>query len=331
MDDRRHIRSGRGARSVPGRQLRRLLLVGLPAALAVLAAFGGSALSAGAATARPELSTNSPLVFNFVSVGQTSLPLTARITNSGGGSATISGIAVAGDYPTDFSIVANQCTGAVLKAGDSCTLSVDFHPKEPGTRVADLMISDNRYPCVNYMTLAGSGFTATVPDASTASCQRPGAAATTTSTTTTHTTTTSTTTTHTTSTTTTHTTATSTTTTTRAPATSTATASTGTPTGAPGAGGSTGSVDGLVTSAECTARDAIVVHLQSSAGDSNIAASIYVDGKLAAAVHQRGITNVVVSFRNKPSGRYAIEVVITRVSGKQVRSASPYFVTCGAG
>ncbi len=301
MDDRRHIRSGQGARSVPSRQVRRLLLVGLPAALAAVAAFGGSALGAGAPTGRPELTTNSPLVFNFVSVGQTSSPLTARITNSGGGSATISGIVVAGDYPTDFSILNNQCTGAVLRAGDSCTLSVEFHPKEPGTRVADLMISDNRYPCVGYMTLAGSGFTANVPNASTASCPRPVGTSTTTTTTTSVSST----------------------------STSTSTSSAGTTSGAPGTDGSTGPVVGLVTSAECTARNAIVIHLKSSASDSNIAASIYIDGRLAAAVHQRGITNVVVSVRNKPSGRYAIEVVVTRVSGTQVRSASPYFVTCG--
>ncbi len=328
MDDRRHIPSGREARFGRGRQIPRLLLVGLPAALAAVACFGGSALGAGGTTGRPQLVTNSPLVFNFVAVGQTSSPLTAHITFSGGGSATISGIVVAGDYPTDFSILNNQCTGAVLSAGGSCTLSVDFHPKEPGTRVADLMISDNRWPCVGYMTLAGSGFTATVPNASmasvpkavTASCPRAGGGVTTTSTTATHTTTT-----------TTHTTTTHTTTSAVSTSTSTVTSSSGTTSGGSGAGGSTGPVAGLVTSAQCTARNAIVIRLKSSASDSNIAASIYIDGKLAAAVHQRGITNAVVYVRNKTSGRHAIEVVITRVSGRQVRSASPYFVTCGAG
>ena len=303
MDDRRSIRSGREARRAPDRQVRRLLFVGLPAALAVGAVFGGSALGAGAATGRPELTTNSPLVFNFVSVGQTSAPLTAHVTNSGGGSATISGIVVAGDYPSDFSIINNQCTGAVLKAGSSCTLSVDFHPKEPGTRVADLVISDNRSPCTNYMTLAGSGFIANVvPTASTAICQRPVSAVTTTTT--------------------------SSTTSTTSTSTSRTTSTTTTSTSTTSAGGSSGLSNGLVTSAQCTARDAITVHLQSSASDSNVAASIYVDSKLAATVHQRGITSVVVSIRDKPPGRYAIEVVITRVSGKQVRSASPYFVTC---
>lgn len=297
MDDRRNRPARRAARGL----VRRVLFVGLPTALAAVAAHGASALTAGAAPGIPYVTTNSPLVFDFVPVGSTSAPLSARITNSGRGSVTVTTIQLGGDYPTDFSIVANGCTGTRLSAGQSCSLSVVFHPIRPGTRVADLIVSDTRSPCVNYITLAGSGFTATVPNASTADCIAPHRTTTTTSSATTSTTT-------------------STSQTTSA--------------GTSGSGGSSQSGSqntGLVTSAVCTTRRTITVHLQTTTGDSNVAASVYINGHLAASVHQRGLTEVSVSVRNTPPGKYAIEVVVTRASGKQVRSANPYVVTCGAG
>ncbi len=311
MDD-RSLHPARGVRAAIRPLVRRLTFVGLPAALVAVVAYGGSALTAGAAAGRPYLTTNSPLVFDFVEVGQTSAPLTATITNSGGGTIGLTAVQVGGDYPKDFSVVANQCAGIELSSGRSCTLTVVFHPTKPGTRLANLLISDNRDVCLTYMTLAGSGFTASVPLAQTAFCAPPDRR-------------------------------TVTTTSTQSSVTSTTT--TGTSTGGSGSsGGGSGSSGGgssggsgsagsggIVSGAECTSQRTIIVRLRPSASDSNVAASVYIDGRLAAAVHQRGLTAISVSVRNKPPGRYAVEVVVTRASGKQVRTPSSYFVTCGRG
>jgi hypothetical protein len=71
--------------------------------------------------------------FGDVRVGDASDPLSATMTNTGSGTEVVSGFAVSGQSPDDFS-VDSDC--ASLATGQSCTLQVTFLPGAAGSRSA---------------------------------------------------------------------------------------------------------------------------------------------------------------------------------------------------
>jgi Abnormal spindle-like microcephaly-assoc'd, ASPM-SPD-2-Hydin/Beta-propeller repeat len=98
-----------------------------------------------------------PLALNFgtQTVGQTSAPQTATLTNSGAAALSISNVSLNGTGATDYSLV-NNCSTS-LAAGASCTVSVTFAPTTTGTLNAALVIADNAANTPQSVALTGVG------------------------------------------------------------------------------------------------------------------------------------------------------------------------------
>src|SRR5207248_1952863 len=95
------------------------------------------------------------LSFGNQNINTTSAAQTVTLTNSGGGSLTISSIAVTGTNAGDFAQT-NNCP-STLAAGASCTISVTFTPTASGTRSASVSITDNAAGSPQSVSLSGSG------------------------------------------------------------------------------------------------------------------------------------------------------------------------------
>ena len=143
----------------------------------ILSLAGGSGLAllvssaSGAGSGEPVLKDSGPLLFNFVPVGGESEAKYETIGNEGEGVLEITSIGVTNKR--DFSIAVDGCTGMSLSSGQSCAVSVVFHPAAVGTRFGSLVISSHG-GCTNYAALAGSGTETTAPaTANAASCGVP--------------------------------------------------------------------------------------------------------------------------------------------------------------
>lgn len=82
-----------------------------------------------------------------------------QLTNSGSGALHVSGIALSGSNPGDFSET-NTCTGVAIAAQTSCLISVSFVPQTEGRRTASLVITDDGAGSPQSVVLSGSGVTA---------------------------------------------------------------------------------------------------------------------------------------------------------------------------
>jgi hypothetical protein len=67
-----------------------------------------------------------------------SVPVTVRSLSS----VRIAGASLVGEYPADFRVNGDQCSGKTLSAGQTCAIAVDFHPAASGRRTATLRIAD---------------------------------------------------------------------------------------------------------------------------------------------------------------------------------------------
>lgn len=105
------------------------------------------------------LSTAS-LNFSGVVVSVLGAPQSVTLTNSGGGTLTISGITSSSDYP-----FTTTC-GATLGAGANCTITVRFQPTASGQRGATLSIADNAAGSPHNVALSGVGLLGAVVMAS---------------------------------------------------------------------------------------------------------------------------------------------------------------------
>jgi hypothetical protein len=155
----------------PRRRHLHLVLAGLLS----LVGGGGLALlvssASGAGSGEPVVKDSGPVLFNFVPVGGESEAESETVGNEGEGVLEITGTEVTNKR--DFSIAADRCTGMSLSSGQSCTVSVVFHPIVVGTRFASLVISSSG-GCKNYVALAGSGTQAQAPaTANAANCGAP--------------------------------------------------------------------------------------------------------------------------------------------------------------
>jgi hypothetical protein len=95
------------------------------------------------------------LTFGSQSVGTSSQPQSVTLTNTGGGTLIITGLAIAGTNASDF--VQNNTCGASLAPGLTCTISVIFTPSETGNRLATLSITDNAPGSPHNVALFGGG------------------------------------------------------------------------------------------------------------------------------------------------------------------------------
>ena len=118
----------------------------------------GTALSislsgTGAASPAASLSPSS-LPFASQGLGTTSSAQVVTLTNSGGTTLSITGIALTGANAGDFAQT-NTCGNSVA-AGAKCTISATFTPSATGTRSGTLSISDNAAGSPQTVTLTGT-------------------------------------------------------------------------------------------------------------------------------------------------------------------------------
>jgi hypothetical protein len=117
---------------------------------------------AGTGTVSPPAVGLSPSSLSFGNqvVNTTSGARGVTLTNTGGSSLTISGVALSGANAGDFAQT-NTC-GTSVAAGASCTISVTFRPTGAGSRSASLAITDDAVGSPHTVALTGVGTTATV-------------------------------------------------------------------------------------------------------------------------------------------------------------------------
>jgi hypothetical protein len=76
-------------------------------------------------------------------VATESLPLAATLGNAGWSPLRVTGATITGTDDDDFDIVADGCTGRLLRRNEACTVSVVFRPTSRGTKAATLAIADS--------------------------------------------------------------------------------------------------------------------------------------------------------------------------------------------
>ena len=97
----------------------------------------------------------SGLTFAAQTVGTTSNPLTATISNPGTSLLRLNSIIVTGVDASDF-LETTTCSKSVVIAQE-CVLTIDFRPSAKGRRTALLKIADNALGRTQYITLQGEG------------------------------------------------------------------------------------------------------------------------------------------------------------------------------
>jgi hypothetical protein len=95
------------------------------------------------------------LGFGNVTVGTTSAPLNATLTNRGAVPVSVTGIGVTGTGASWFA-QANNCSGS-LEAGASCTIAVTFSPTLTGSKSAKLNIATSATSVPLSVSLSGTG------------------------------------------------------------------------------------------------------------------------------------------------------------------------------
>lgn len=80
------------------------------------------------------------------------------VTLSNNGTAELSGISasISGQNSGDFSLAGDGCTGVLLPANTSCSMTIAFTPKGTGQRQANLLVADSATGSPQTVTLSGS-------------------------------------------------------------------------------------------------------------------------------------------------------------------------------
>ncbi len=101
--------------------------------------------------------------FGFQQVLSPSVPQAVTITNNGSTVVNVASVAVGGTNPGDFSpIIANNCSGANLNPGQSCTVFVRFLPSDQGLREAQLIFTTDAPGSPHSVYLYGVGISPVV-------------------------------------------------------------------------------------------------------------------------------------------------------------------------
>ena len=123
----------------------------------------GSALAFDASTCYASYSVSlspSSLAFGNQAVGTTSAGQVLTLTNVGGVTLNISGIALTGANHTEFG-ASTTCT-STLAAGANCTITITFMPAAAGVRIANVVVTDDAggvLGSTQTSTLSGTGTT----------------------------------------------------------------------------------------------------------------------------------------------------------------------------
>ncbi len=93
-------------------------------------------------------------------IGMSSSPVTLTIVNSGGVPSGVPGTpSITGPNASDFAVVANNCTAAILPMGTSCSMSVVFTPQTTSGEQATITVAASPGGTAQ-ATLSGTGLTA---------------------------------------------------------------------------------------------------------------------------------------------------------------------------
>jgi len=106
--------------------------------------------------------TANSLNFGNATVGTNGAVQSVSLANTAGPDVTVVSVTLGGANPGDFSIVGNECAGAVLTRDQSCPVTVQFRPTAPGARTATLVFDDNARGNPRSVTLTGTGVPITV-------------------------------------------------------------------------------------------------------------------------------------------------------------------------
>jgi hypothetical protein len=90
------------------------------------------------------------LSFTVQSVGTTSTAQTITVTSNGDSPLTISGVAISGEFAET-----DNCSGATLGVGATCTIDVTFSPTTPGPKSGTVTITDNALGSPHTLPLSG--------------------------------------------------------------------------------------------------------------------------------------------------------------------------------
>ncbi len=75
--------------------------------------------------------------------GSTSAAALVTVLSAGPAPLQVASVTLAGLDPASFTIASDGCSGTSLEHGQACSIGVSFRPALPGSRVADLVITDN--------------------------------------------------------------------------------------------------------------------------------------------------------------------------------------------
>jgi hypothetical protein len=126
---------------------------------------GGTGTCSSAPQEPAGLTTLAPASLAFSqNVGTTSTQ-TVSLTNSGTAPLVISGAALSGVYPGDYTIATNTCL-TTLAVGASCSATVSFTPKALGDRIAALEFQSNAGDTPGVVALNGTASNVPAPVAS---------------------------------------------------------------------------------------------------------------------------------------------------------------------
>jgi hypothetical protein len=101
--------------------------------------------------------TPSILTFGPQIIGTTSSVQVVTLVNNSTGSLNVDDAKIVGADPNDFVIVSQDCAGNLIPPGSNCTISVGFAPTAIGTRVAELVVTDDLIGSPRIVALNGQG------------------------------------------------------------------------------------------------------------------------------------------------------------------------------
>jgi Abnormal spindle-like microcephaly-assoc'd, ASPM-SPD-2-Hydin len=105
---------------------------------------------------QPVTLTPATLAFGNETVGTTSAPLTATLTNNQKTTLTVTSISITGTNASDFTETGTTCADTLL-THTKCTITVTFTPKAKGARTATLKVVDSSTTSPQSSKLTGTG------------------------------------------------------------------------------------------------------------------------------------------------------------------------------
>ena len=97
------------------------------------------------------------LDFGNVVTGRQSATKSLILRARGNAPSTVSSVALGGTNGADYQLVSNTCTGVAMAPGANCAIGVRITPKDLGTRVATVTVSDDTFPGAHVVGLTAVG------------------------------------------------------------------------------------------------------------------------------------------------------------------------------